>query len=157
MNPAGRHSYTYAFDTRSRDETVLLGRRLGVLLRFGDVVCLEGDLGTGKTVIAEGIGQALQVDDYMTSPTYTIVNEYRVRDGELYHFDLYRLSGEDEVYDMDFDSYFDRGAIILVEWPDRAGSLIPGDSIRVHLAKTSDNPNGRHITISANRPMELEQ
>ncbi|MBR2902011.1 MAG: tRNA (adenosine(37)-N6)-threonylcarbamoyltransferase complex ATPase subunit type 1 TsaE [Clostridia bacterium] len=157
MGLASRHSYTYAFDTSSREETVLLGKRLGVLLRSGDVVCLEGDLGTGKTVIAEGIGQALQVDDYMTSPTYTIVNEYWVRDGELYHFDLYRLSGEDEVYDMDFDSYFHRGAIILVEWPDRAGNLIPEDSIRVHLSKTSDNSEERHITISTNSPMEFAQ
>ncbi len=148
-------SHVYEFYTENRQETVLLGQRLGVLLRPGDVVCLEGDLGTGKTVIAEGIGQALKIDDYMTSPTYTIVNEYPRPDGDLYHFDLYRLSGEDEVYDMDFDSYFDRGAIILVEWPDRAGNLIPADAIKVYLAKTADSTEHRRITISAHRPLEI--
>ena len=135
----GSYSYTYEFNTIDRQQTVLLGKRLGVLLRPGDVVCLEGDLGTGKTVIAEGVGEALEIGDYMTSPTYTIVNEYPRAQGDLYHFDLYRLSGEDEVYDMDFDSYFNRGAIILVEWPDRAGSLIPKDAIKVYLAKVADS------------------
>lgn len=151
----GSYSYTYEFNTADRKETVLLGRRLGVLLRPGDVICLDGDLGTGKTVIAEGVGQALKIDDYMTSPTYTIVNEYAGVNGELYHFDLYRLSGEDEVYDMDFDSYFNRGAIILVEWPDRAGSLIPENAILVHLEKTSQSTEHRRITICSNRPLEI--
>ena len=151
----GSYSYTYEFNTIDRQQTVLLGKRLGVLLRPGEVVCLEGDLGTGKTVIAEGVGEALEIGDYMTSPTYTIVNEYPRAQGDLYHFDLYRLSGEDEVYDMDFDSYFNRGAIILVEWPDRAGSLIPKDAIKVYLAKVADSTEHRKITIYSNRPLEI--
>lgn len=151
----GSYSYTYEFNTTDRQQTVLLGKRLGVLLRPGDVVCLEGDLGTGKTVIAEGVGEALEIGDYMTSPTYTIVNEYPRPQGDLYHFDLYRLSGEDEVYDMDFDSYFNRGAIILVEWPDRAGSLIPKDAIWVHLDKIATSTEQRQITIYSHRPLEI--
>ncbi len=148
--------YEYRVATGSRDETLLLGKRLGAQFRPGDVVCLEGDLGVGKTVFAEGVGESFELDDYMSSPTYTIVNEYRSPRGELYHFDLYRLSGEDEVYDMDFDSYFGRGAVILVEWPDRAGGLIPAGSIWVNISRTGgDDLNSREIRVRSPRPLEM--
>ena len=154
---APRGEYRYDFATCSRDETLLLGRRLGALLRPGDVVCLEGDLGVGKTVFAEGVGESFELDDYMSSPTYTIVNEYRYSGGELYHFDLYRLSGEDEVYDMDFDSYFGREAVMLIEWPDRAGSLIPEEHITVRIDREGlpGETDQRRITVTSPRPLEM--
>jgi len=78
--------------TCSQEDTIEFGKKLGVLLKKGDIVCITGDLGTGKTVLTNGIASALGIDEYITSPTFTIVNEYEKGDISLYHFDVYRIS-----------------------------------------------------------------
>ena len=106
------------FQTNSEEETSLLGEKIGALLKLGDIVTLTGDLGAGKTHFTAGAAKALGINDYITSPTFTIVNEYSGEKGNLYHFDLYRLSSYDDLLDIGFEEYADKQAIMFIEWPD---------------------------------------
>ena len=125
---------TGVFEVGSVEETWELAKRLAAELRPGDVVCLEGDLGAGKTTFTQGLAAALGVPGRVTSPTFCIVQEHRRQstagDGGrvLVHMDLYRLHGEDDVIAIGWEDYLAEGAILVVEWPDRAGSLIPPDA-----------------------------
>jgi tRNA threonylcarbamoyladenosine biosynthesis protein TsaE len=112
------------FEVSSVEETWELAGRFAEELSPGDVVCLEGDLGAGKTTFTQGLAAAMGVSGRVTSPTFCIVQEHA---GErlLVHMDLYRLSGEDDVLDLGWEDYLSRGAIVVVEWPERAGSLVP--------------------------------
>ena len=106
-------------------------------LDCGDIVALTGALGSGKTCLVQGICEGLQVDDLVTSPTFVLVNEYRGqgRGGEVkvYHFDLYRLEGADDLVDLGWDDYLDEGGICLIEWSDRAEDVIPAGAIRIAI------------------------
>jgi len=106
------------FQTNSEEETSLLGEKIGALLKSGDIVTLTGDLGAGKTHFTAGAAKALGINDYITSPTFTIVNEYSGNKGNFYHFDLYRLSSYDDLLDIGFEEYADKQAIMFIEWPD---------------------------------------
>ena len=106
------------FQTNSEEETSLLGEKIGALLKSGDIVTLTGDLGAGKTHFTAGAAKALGINDYITSPTFTIVNEYSGEKGNIYHFDLYRLSSYDDLLDIGFEEYADKEAIMFIEWPD---------------------------------------
>ena len=117
-----------SFEVGSVEETWALARRLAAELRPGDVVCLEGDLGAGKTTFTQGLAAALGVEGRVTSPTFCIVQEHRGGDAYLVHMDLYRLQGEDDVLAIGWEDYLAAGAIIVVEWPERAGGLIPADA-----------------------------
>ena len=118
--------------TCSEEETIKLGKRLGSKLHAGDIVCLQGDLGTGKTTFVKGICAALGVDAPVTSPTYKMVNEYR---GELKvnHLDLYRIHKEEELYDLGFEDYIYGDGISIIEWPDKARSLMPDNYLDVNF------------------------
>lgn len=118
--------------TRSPEETYALGRRLGEALRPGMVLLLDGDLGAGKTCLAGGILQGLGVAEHVTSPTYTLVNEYegRVR---IAHFDLYRLDDPEELFDIGFEEYLDGERVVLIEWPERAGRYLPRHFLKLRL------------------------
>ena len=119
----------------SVEETWALARQLAAELKPGDVVCLEGDLGAGKTTFTQGLAAALDVSGRVTSPTFCLVQEHRVRDAAaaesagrpalLVHMDLYRLHGEDDVLAIGWEDYLTEGAVLVVEWPERAGTLIP--------------------------------
>jgi len=115
----------------SADETRAFGRHLGAALRPGAVVLLSGDLGAGKTTLAQGIATGLGVTDHVQSPTFTLVAEYAGRTGDgtsitLYHLDLYRLSGESDLESFGFDQYLDPvDGVTLIEWPERAGTWLP--------------------------------
>jgi len=115
---------TGSFEVNSVEETWNLARRLAAELKPGDVICLEGDLGAGKTTFTQGLAAALGVPGRVTSPTFCIVQEHR---GPvlLVHMDLYRLHGEDDVIAIGWEDYLAEGAILVVEWPERAGTLIP--------------------------------
>ena len=119
---------TGSFEVGSVEETWVLARRLAAELRPGDVVCLEGDLGAGKTTFTQGLAAALGVDGRVTSPTFCLVQEHRGGGAYLVHMDLYRLHGEDDVLAIGWEDYLAAGAIIVVEWPERAGALIPADA-----------------------------
>ncbi len=104
---------------KTLDDTVELGTRLGELLKPGDVLAMVGDLGAGKTTLAQAIGRQLGVSDYMTSPTFAVVNQYDWSNGLFVHADLYRLEDADELAEIGFEQYFDGTNIIVVEWADK--------------------------------------
>ena len=113
------------FEVSSVEETWALARELAKELKPGDVVCLEGDLGAGKTTFTKGLAAALGVPGRVTSPTFCIVQEHQSPEILLVHMDLYRLRGEEDVEAIGWEDYLSRGAILAVEWPERAGSLLP--------------------------------
>jgi tRNA threonylcarbamoyladenosine biosynthesis protein TsaE len=119
--------------SRSPQETRRLGALLGEVLGPGDVVALEGDLGAGKTVFAQGMGSGLGVPDEITSPTFTLIHEYLGR-APFYHVDLYRLSGEREAGVIGLEEYLGGDGVAAVEWSGRAPGLLPRDHLLVQLA-----------------------
>ena len=114
-----------SFEVHSVEETWKLAAEIAAELKPGDVLCLEGDLGAGKTTFTQGLAHALGVPGRVTSPTFCIVQEHAGERAFLVHMDLYRLQGEDDVLAIGWEDYLARGAILVVEWPERAGSLIP--------------------------------
>ncbi len=119
------------YDVRSVEETWAVAKELAGELKPGDVVCLEGDLGAGKTTFTQGLAAALGVPGRVTSPTFCIVQEHQSRDVLLVHMDLYRLHGEEDVEAIGWEDYMSRGAIFVIEWPDRAGGLIPAKAYHI--------------------------
>lgn len=137
------------FSTHSPDETQALGQTLGATLKPGAVVAFRGDLGSGKTCMIQGICQAFQVHDYVTSPTFILINEYAGKRAErpvpIYHFDLYRLNGEEDLEALGAEEYFYGDGVCLVEWAERAGELLPRDRVDVALEYGGDEL--RQITV----------
>ena len=125
---------TGSFEVNSVEETWELAKKLAGELKPGDVVCLEGDLGAGKTTFTQGLAAALGVSGRVNSPTFCIVQEHRRQSTAvggnrlLVHMDLYRLHDENDVIAIGWEDYLAQGAILVVEWPDRAGTLIPSDA-----------------------------
>lgn len=107
------------FQTDSEAETRALGAKFGQLLKGGDIVCLNGDLGAGKTQFTCGAAQTLGAGPYITSPTFTIVNEYDTGKFPVYHFDLYRLSSYEELLEIGFEEYVQKDAVLFMEWSDQ--------------------------------------
>ena len=129
------------------EKTLELGEKLGKLLNPGDVVCLIGDLGTGKTHITKGIAKGLGIEDYITSPTFTIVNEYYGR-LKLHHFDVYRVNDPDEIYAIGFDEYIFSEAASIIEWANYIEELIPKERIKITIKKLPQmGENYRSILI----------
>jgi tRNA threonylcarbamoyladenosine biosynthesis protein TsaE len=122
------------FSSPSPDQTRRIGERLGGVLQTGDVICLQGDLGAGKTTFVQGIAQGWGSLDSVSSPTYIIVNEYgRNGSGRLFHMDAYRLDSALEAEQLDFDSMLADGAL-LIEWPERIDGLVPLEHLWIDLA-----------------------
>jgi len=129
--------------------TALLGNDIAAALRPGDVVALRGDLGAGKTCLVQGLARALGIDAAVCSPTFTLVNEYRGRDGgRLVHIDLYRLAGPDDLDAIGWDDYLDSGDAMAVEWPERAGGELPPRAIFVDI-RIGDAPDERRFHVTA--------
>ena len=133
--------------THSADETQALGQKLASRLAPGDVIAYFGDLGAGKTAFTRGLAQGLGITDPVTSPTYTIVNEYLSGRIPLFHFDMYRLSSSDELFDIGWEDYLSRGGVCAVEWSENVEDAMQ-DAIRVTIEKDADEPDTRHITIT---------
>lgn len=133
--------------THSADETQALGQKLARRLAPGDVIAYFGDLGAGKTAFTRGLAQGLGITDPVTSPTYTIVNEYLSGRIPLFHFDMYRLSSSDELFDIGWEDYLSRGGVCAVEWSENVADALQ-DAIRVTIEKDADEPDTRHITIT---------
>ena len=128
----------------SEAETEALGARLASVLPGGSVVAMYGDLGAGKTAFVRGMARGMGLDCRVSSPTFTIVNEY-LGERELIHFDMYRLSGADELFDIGWEDYLRRGAVCAVEWSENVRDAFFGDEITVSIEKTGDTT--RNITI----------
>ena len=135
------------FYTQSPEETEAVGRELAEKLRPGDIIAYRGDLGAGKTAFTRGLAAGLGVEEPVTSPTYTIVNEYESGRMPLFHFDLYRLGSAEELFDIGWEDYLERGAILVVEWPERAGSLLPASARHIRFEHLPGDEN-RRLTIS---------
>ena len=133
--------------THSADETQALGQKLASRLASGDVIAYFGDLGAGKTAFTRGLAQGLGITDPVTSPTYTIVNEYLSGRIPLFHFDMYRLSSSDELFDIGWEDYLSRDGVCAVEWSENVEDALQ-DAIRVTIEKDADEPDTRHITIT---------
>lgn len=132
------------------EETKDFGIKLGKLLKAGDVLCLNGDLGAGKTTLSKFIGLGLEVEDYITSPTFNLVNEYNGR-LTMYHFDVYRLEGIDDLYDLGFDEYFYGNGVCIIEWANKIEDVIPEERIVLDIEKGNDL-DGRIISIDGKGP-----
>ena len=128
------------------EETEDMGRRLGAVLRPGAVVAYRGDLGAGKTAFTRGLAGGLGCAARVTSPTFTIVNEY---DGPipLFHFDMYRLGGPEELFDIGWDDYLDRGGVCAVEWSERVAEALPEGTVTVTVARCMESEDWRRIPI----------
>lgn len=113
-------------------ETREIGFKLGKLLKPGSIVCLIGDLGAGKTTMTQSLAEALEVDDYITSPTFTIVNEYEGK-MPLYHFDVYRIGCSEEMYDIGFDEYINGEGVCIIEWANIIEDILPDDYLKIEL------------------------
>ncbi|MDR0286645.1 MAG: tRNA (adenosine(37)-N6)-threonylcarbamoyltransferase complex ATPase subunit type 1 TsaE [Clostridiales bacterium] len=140
----------YDYTTFSESETLELGFRLGKILRPGDIVCLNGDLGAGKTHFTMGIGKALGVVEYITSPTFTIVNEYSGRI-DLLHFDAYRLEGPEELFEIGFDEYLLRDAVFVIEWASRIEDALPRGCINVGMKYVREDVREIRIYLDESR------
>ena len=141
------------FLTASEAETEAVGEALAKQLMPGDVLAFCGDLGAGKTAFTRGLARGLGITAQVTSPTFTIVNEYLSGRLPLFHFDLYRLPNADAVYDIGWDDYLERGGVCAVEWSENAPELMK-DAIRIAILRTDGGEDSREITITGGRALE---
>lgn len=143
----------FDFISHSPAQTRRLGMRLGALLQPGDVVCLQGELGAGKTTFVQGLAEGWGSLDAVSSPTFIIVNLYRRSDGhQLFHFDTYRLETAPEAEELDIDSMLFQGSLVI-EWPERVEKVLPADRLWIRLEHIDDErrqltflPAGKHYT-----------
>ena len=130
--------------TNSPAETEAIGAALGKIITSGTVIAYRGDLGAGKTAFTRGLAKGLGCTEIVTSPTYTIVNEYLGGRLPLFHFDMYRLRSSDDLFDIGWEDYLDRGGVCAVEWSENVAHAME-DAITVRIEKTGDE--SRRITI----------
>ena len=122
----------YHFLSNNESETISWGEKLSQFLEPGDVIGFFGDLGSGKTRTIQGICQGFGCGGEVHSPTFTLINEYHGK-YPVYHFDLYRIESEREIFDLGYEEYFYDGGICLIEWAERVQSLLPANHIEIHL------------------------
>ena len=143
--------HTIDFFSRSPEQTRRVGMRLGGMLQKGDVVCLQGDLGAGKTTFVQGVAQGWGSLDAVTSPTFILVNMYRRADGrQLFHMDAYRLDSSAEAEELDIEAMLAQGSL-LIEWPERMEGLIPVDRMWLQLEYLDDEQRQRRINAKGPR------
>jgi len=139
---------TRIMNTDSVEETMDIGRKIGQKVSRGMTICLTGDLGTGKTHFAKGLAEGLGIKDNITSPTFTIVNEYHEGRIPFYHFDVYRVNDIDEILQVGFEEYVYGQGVTLIEWADMIEAILPDEFIHVKIEKTQ-NENERIITLKS--------
>jgi tRNA threonylcarbamoyladenosine biosynthesis protein TsaE len=131
---------TLEFLSHSPEQTRRVGVRLGEMLHDGHVICLDGDLGAGKTTLTQGIARGWGALDSVTSPTFVLVNELQRADaGVMYHVDAFRLSSADEARAMGMAELFAQGPVVVVEWPTHIDSIVPTDHLRVGMSWVDDS------------------
>lgn len=136
--------------SNSTEDTLALGAKMAPLLKKGDVVVLTGDLGSGKTLLVSGVLDFYNKKDEVSSPTFTIVNEYDIKqDLKLFHFDVYRLDSPDEFLAIGGDEFFYNG-VCLIEWGEKIAQLLPNDCLRINFEKDTEDGNKRIISFYSN-------
>ena len=140
---------TRTFETNSADETRALAAALGARLRPGDVLCLVGDLGAGKTTWTQGLalGLGLPPEEPVNSPTFTLLAEHPGGRVPLYHFDVYRLPDSSGLYDLGFDEYLGGDGVVVIEWADKITDALPPE--RLDIALTAEGPDKRRLVMTA--------
>ena len=134
-------------ETFSQDETEAFGYEIGKSAQPGEIYCLSGDLGVGKTVFTKGFARGLGIDEHITSPTFTLINEYYGR-LPLYHFDVYRVADPEEMNYIGCDEYFFGNGVCLIEWAELISDIIPKDARWINIEKNLDKGiDYRMITI----------
>ncbi|NQT30576.1 MAG: tRNA (adenosine(37)-N6)-threonylcarbamoyltransferase complex ATPase subunit type 1 TsaE [Candidatus Saganbacteria bacterium] len=139
--------------TRSADETIELGKKIGAFLMPNEIIALSGHLGAGKTTLIQGIAVGVGVADYVTSPTFIIINEYNGR-LPFFHVDLYRLNDATEVEDLGIEEYFERGGVCVIEWAEKLGDLAPKNFQLVKIEILGENE--RKICVSSELAARLK-
>ncbi len=132
--------------SNSEEETLNIGIKLGSLLKIGNTVVLTGDLGSGKTKLTEGILTYYKLEEEISSPTFTIVNEYIKDDIKIFHFDVYRLEDSSEFYAIGGDEYFEKG-ICIIEWGELIQDALPQEYLHIKFERDNNNENSRIINI----------
>lgn len=136
-------------DSYTEQQTYALGQELGRQAQPGSIFCLVGDLGTGKTILAKGMAKGLGIQEDIVSPTFTIVQEYHNGRLPFYHFDIYRITDEDELFEIGWEEYINGDGVCLVEWADQVPEAIPPEAVWIRIEK--DLTRGidyRKITVS---------
>ena len=135
-------------ETESPEETFAFAGKVSELLKSGDVVTLDGDLGAGKTVFSKGIAKGLGIEEPVTSPTFIIMQEYEGGRLPLYHFDVYRIEDPEELYAIGADEYINGSGVCLIEWASQVEEIIPENALRVTIVREPENGDGhRKITV----------
>lgn len=135
-------------ETFCPEETFELGRRIGKNIKPGSIVTLSGDMGVGKTVFAQGFAKGMGIDEPINSPTFTIVQVYDEGKIPLYHFDVYRISDSEEMYEIGYEEYFYGEGVCLIEWAELINDILPDNVIKIKINKSLDNGiDYRRITI----------
>ena len=143
------------FETKGPEETYQFGKELGEKATPGQVYCLDGDLGTGKTVFAQGFAAGLGIDGPVNSPTFTILQVYENGRLPLYHFDVYRLEDVDEFYAIGGEEYFSSG-ICIIEWGELIEEALPKNCIRINFEKDLSDENIRYLTVTYPELLDLK-
>lgn len=138
----------FTFVSNSEEETMQLARCFASKLHTGDVVVLSGDLGSGKTKFTEGFLSYFGLENEISSPTFTIVNEYSKNDTNIYHFDVYRIASSDEFYAIGGEQYFENG-ICIIEWGEIINDALPSNYIHISFERNLDYENKRILQIEA--------
>ncbi len=123
------------FESNSAEDTFAFGQKLGREAVPGEIICLDGDLGVGKTVFTQGFAAGLGIDDYVNSPTFNIVKEYEGGRLPLYHFDVYRIGDPSEMEEIGYEDYFYGQGVSIIEWPGQIEELLPKESRWVRIRK----------------------
>lgn len=138
--------FNFEYLSHSAEDTMAFAQKLAKKLNAGDLIVLNGDLGSGKTKFTEGILKYFGLDSEISSPTFTIVNEYNAKDFNIYHFDVYRFSDASEFYAIGGEDYFSQG-LCIIEWGNIISSVLPNDYIEINFKRNYENPNYRIMKI----------
>ncbi|HAA25925.1 MAG TPA: tRNA (adenosine(37)-N6)-threonylcarbamoyltransferase complex ATPase subunit type 1 TsaE [Ruminiclostridium sp.] len=141
------------FITYNENDTIELGEKTAGQMKPGDIIALEGELGTGKTVFVKGVAKGLNIREHVTSPTFNIVHSYEDGSITLHHFDVYRVSDEDELFEIGFEEYLYKGDICIIEWADLIKNMLPENTVWIKIERTDNNPDQRIITIRGLGPI----
>lgn len=138
----------YLFNSKSENDTLAFAKKFARKLNKKDVIVLSGDLGSGKTKFTEGILSFFGLENEISSPTFTIVNEYCKDDIKIYHFDVYRLEDSSEFYEIGGDEYYENG-ICIIEWGEIIEDALPNDYIKIDFSRNLDDENSRTLNIQS--------
>ncbi|MCI8336456.1 MAG: tRNA (adenosine(37)-N6)-threonylcarbamoyltransferase complex ATPase subunit type 1 TsaE [Peptococcaceae bacterium] len=141
--------------TYGPEETFSLGEKIGRYIVPGSILALSGDLGVGKTALSQGIAKGLGITEQVVSPTFVLIQEYEGGRLPLYHMDMYRLKTEREFAQLGLEDYFNSNGVMVIEWAERLGGLLPADHIAIHIQAVSDTE--RKLTVSYDESKFIKQ